>query len=62
MFKRMRRTFPSCMTPQVVKIEKDSEDRLRTMFEITCDIDGPDAKFSFALISELKKGNLIVTS
>ena len=54
--------IPEWYDATVVRIEKDSKDRLRTMFEITYDIDGPDAKFSFALISELKKGNLIITS
>ena len=54
--------IPELYDATVVRIEKDSKDRLQTMFEITYDIDGPDAKFSFALISELKKKSLIITS
>ena len=54
--------IPELYDATVVRIEKDSKDRLRTMFEITYDIDGPDAKFSFALISELNKKNHIITS
>ena len=54
--------IPELYDATVVRIEKDSKDRLQRMFEITYDIDGPDAKFSFALISELKKKSLIITS
>ena len=53
--------IPELYDATVVRIEKGLKDRLRTMFEITYDIDGPDAKFSFPLISELKKRNLIMT-
>ena len=47
----------------VTKIDEHSEKNLIiTVYEIQYDIDGTDEFYNFALLSELKNGNLVIIS
>lgn len=45
---------------QVLKVDKILPDPSKTKYDVQYDIDGEDETFSFALLSDLKKGDLIV--
>ena len=51
---------PQWFDASVIKIDKTYKDPIRTRYEIIYDIDGVDKKFSFSLLSDLKKGDLII--
>ena len=52
--------IPEWYDGTVLKLEKVIENVIRTPYEMTYDIDGPEERFTFKLIMELKKGNLIM--
>ena len=55
-----KKSQPEWFDATVLRIDNPSEDTIRTRYEIIYDIDGVDKKFSFSLLSVLKRGELII--
>ena len=55
-----KKSQPEWSDVTVLRIDNPSEDTLRPTCEIIYDIDGVDKKFSFPLLSVLKRGELII--
>ena len=54
---------PEWFDGTVIKIDEHSEKNpIKTVYEIQYDIDGIDEFYSFALLPELKNGNLVIIS
>ncbi len=51
---------PEWYDASVLAIDKSTNEPMRTIYELCYDIDGQDSRFSFPLLNDLKKGDLII--
>ena len=52
--------IPEWFDATVIRIDKRSKELIQTRYDIYYDVDGEDTIYSFPLLTDLKRGNLII--